>query len=201
MKKYFLLLALPLMLMAATLIDIWGELGIDQKKAEEYLVNSMLNGLLSTPRDVVKYARNLSDEAKVDATRELMKMAKAYTSTEQFKSDYKKWRHAKLNPGEKTRLGLPKLGKMLNNKIDNALDGDKNEKLYPSDPNQMVKQRLKEFLKVSSTVDFDAELQGSMFKNPAYERKSAQWKMCYRAGRDVIMAAREEATKWLQELE
>jgi hypothetical protein len=65
----------------------------------------------------------------------------------------------------------------------------------------MVKQRLQEFLDISKTVDFDAELQGSMFKNPAYERKSAQWKMCYRAGKEVVEAAREEADKWLKELQ
>lgn len=199
MKKVLLIL-IPFALVAATFIDVLDELGINQKKAQEFLVSSITNGYLTANYDVVKKARALSVDMRVQATRELMKMAKEYTASEQFKSDYKKWRYNKLNPGEKTRLGLPKLGQMINNKIDNALDKEKNEKLYPADANEMVKQRLQEFLDISKTVDFDAELQGSMFKNPAYERKSPQWKMCYRAGKEVVEAAREEADKWLKEL-
>jgi hypothetical protein len=87
-----------------------------------------------------------------------MQLAKEYTSSEEFKNDYKKWRYARLNPDEKTRLGIPKFGKMINNKIDNAVDKGKNEKLYPSDPNEMIKQRLQDFLRISKTVDFEAQV-------------------------------------------
>ncbi len=40
-----------------------------------------------------------------------------------------------------------------------------------------------------------------MFANPDYEAKDGQWKMCFRAGRGVVEAAREEAQAWLKELE
>jgi hypothetical protein len=90
---------------------------------------------------------------------------------------------------------------MLENKIDNKLDQSQNEKKYPSDPAELVKKRLTDFLAVSATVDFDAETDGArMFVKPEYEKKSSQWKMCFRAGREVVQAAREEAQKWLNEL-
>jgi hypothetical protein len=56
-------------------------------------------------------------------------------------------------------------------------------------------------MEISATVDFEAKLEGSMFANPEYEKKSDQWKQCYRAGKAVITAAREEVTAWLKELE
>lgn len=54
-----------------------------------------------------------------------MQLAKEYTASEEFKADYKKFRYEKLNPDEKTKIGVPKFGKMINNKIDNALDKEK----------------------------------------------------------------------------
>jgi len=59
---------------------------------------------------------------------------------------------------------------------------------------------LQDFLRISATVDFDAELDGNVFVKKEYEKKSSWWKMCFRAGRDVVQAAREDAQKWLDEL-
>lgn len=187
--------------MAATIIDVYSDLGVDEAKAKEYLTNSIVAGYLIANYEVVSKAKALPVEMRVSAMKELMKMAKEYTSSEQFKADYKKWRNAKLNPDEKTKLGLPKFGKIISNKIDNALDKEKNDKMFPADAQTMVKQRLEDFLSISKTVDFDAELSGRRFKNPKYERESTQWKMCYRAGREVVAAAQKEAESWLQELQ
>ena len=91
--------------------------------------------------------------------------------------------------------------KMIDNAIDKQINKADDEKRFPADANVLIKQRLKEFLDVSATVDFDARLNGSMFANPEYEAKSGQWKMCFRAGKAVVEAAREEAKAWLKELE
>jgi hypothetical protein len=66
----------------------------------------------------------------------------------------------------------------------------------------LVKQRLQDFLEISASVEFDEELNTGdrKFANPEYERKNDQWKMCYRAGKEVVHAAREFAEKWLAEL-
>ena len=75
---------------------------------------------------------------------------------------------------------------------------------YPESAAPAVAKRIREFLAFSADVDFDAKLvakNGKMvFENPAYESKSSQWKMCFRAGREATAAARAAAQAWLKEL-
>jgi len=77
-------------------------------------------------------------------------------------------------------------------------------KEYPENPNPLIAKRLREFLDLSADVDFAAKLKTEngrqMFENPAYEAKSAQWKMCFRAGKDATTAARTAVQAWLKEL-
>jgi hypothetical protein len=207
MKKMLVLAAVAFFtLTAAVVADIYSSLDINKEQAKKRLLESIGEGyIMSGEHDLVSKARNLPVEMRVAGIRELIKLAKEYTSSDEFASDYKKWRNNRINPGQKSRLGLPKFKKMLDNAVDNAVDktvgGNENEDRYPSDPNKLIKKRLEEFLSVSESVDFDAKLNGSMFVNPDYESKDDKWKMCYRAGREVIGAAREEAQKWVKELE
>jgi hypothetical protein len=207
MKKFLVLAAVAFItLTAAVVADIYSSLDINKEQAKKRLLESIGEGyIMSGEHDLVSKARNLPVEMRVAGIRELIKLAKEYTSSEEFANDYKKWRNNRINPGQKTRLGLPKFKKMLDNAVDNAVDktvgGNENEDRYPSDPNKLIKKRLEEFLSVSESVDFDAKLNGSMFVNPEYESKDDKWKMCYRAGREVVEAAREEAQKWVKELE
>lgn len=78
------------------------------------------------------------------------------------------------------------------------------EESYPADSRVVIAKRLREFLTVSSSVDFEAKLVskgGSMrFANPQYEQESSEWKLCYRAGREPVEAAQAFAKAWLAEL-
>jgi hypothetical protein len=79
------------------------------------------------------------------------------------------------------------------------------DKRFPPDPKVLIASRLREFLDLSKDVAFDAKLvpagDGQMrFADPQYERKPDQWKLCYRAGKDAVQAARAFATDWLQQL-
>ena len=78
------------------------------------------------------------------------------------------------------------------------------QKDYPADHRKMVKDRLETFLKLTADVDFNAALKEEYrvkkFVNPAYEKKPAEWKMAYRAGRPAVDAARTFAKAWLLEL-
>lgn len=202
--KRFLLALLVIPFISATLVfSVYEALNITKQDAKKLLLLSVARCDVARDDhpDLLSNAKNLPTEDKVEAIKQLMELAKDYTSSEQFKADYKKWRSERLNGGTKTKLGLPKFGKMLENKIDNTLNKADNEKRYPTDPAQLVKQRLTDFLAISATVDFDAKLTtGNGFVNPKYEAKSPEWKMCYRAGREVVQAARVEAQKWLEEL-
>jgi len=75
---------------------------------------------------------------------------------------------------------------------------------YPENPAPIVAKRLREFLAISADIDFAAALtprNGKMvFENQAYEEKPAQWKLCYRAGKEATMAARAAVQAWLKEL-
>ncbi len=78
-------------------------------------------------------------------------------------------------------------------------------KRTPSDPKTLIADRIREFLETSADVDFTAKLvkSGSLmrFANEDYEAKSPQWKLCFRAGKEAVAAARAFAQSWLAELE
>jgi hypothetical protein len=75
---------------------------------------------------------------------------------------------------------------------------------FPERPAPLIAKRLREFLAVSADIDFTATLtprNGKLiFENADYEQKPAQWKMCYRAGKEATTAARGAAQAWLKEL-
>ncbi len=79
------------------------------------------------------------------------------------------------------------------------------DKKFPADPKKLIALRLQEFLDLSKDVDFNAQLKpayGKMrFVNPTYESKSSNWKLCFRAGKPAIDAARTFAAAWLKELQ
>lgn len=201
--KTILIVLLGVMLTSATVIlNIYDSLELSEEEAKECLLLSISSGgvMSGDHFNLVSNAKALSTEDKVDGIRQLMKLAREYSATEDFKKGYKKWRDQKLNPGTKSKFGVPNLGKMIENKIDGKLNKGDNEKKYPAEASDLIKKRLQDFLEISSTVDFDAELEDGKFVNPDYEKKSPEWKMCYRAGKDVVLAAREEAQKWLDEM-
>jgi hypothetical protein len=76
---------------------------------------------------------------------------------------------------------------------------------YPSDPKPVLKQRLQDILNITADVDYAAELKNGdkgmkIFVNPEYERKPAEWKMAFRAGKATTDAIRAAAQQWLKEL-
>lgn len=75
---------------------------------------------------------------------------------------------------------------------------------YPEDVRVLIKNRLTKYLDIANTVDFDAELvqkyNKMRFVNPAYESKSSDWKMIYRAGRDVYSTTKGFVLEWLNQL-
>jgi hypothetical protein len=75
---------------------------------------------------------------------------------------------------------------------------------YPADPKVLIGKRLRSFLDMSQDVAFDAKLvsagQTMRFADPKFESKPDQWKLCYRAGKEPVDAARAFATDWLRQL-
>ena len=75
---------------------------------------------------------------------------------------------------------------------------------HPASAQMAIAQRLHHFLDVANSVDFNAKLVQSgstmKFANPAYEQKPTEWKLCFRAGREPVEAAKALATAWLKEI-
>lgn len=67
-----------------------------------------------------------------------------------------------------------------------------------------LRQQLTAFVAIAGKVDFDAATvekgKRTLFVNPAYERQSALWKACFRAGPAPTAAAVKLAKAWLAEL-
>jgi hypothetical protein len=78
------------------------------------------------------------------------------------------------------------------------------EKEYPANYKEIIKVRLQRYLELAATVDFTAELvekdNKKKFVKPAYEAKNYEWKMVYRAGKEVYDVAKLFAEQWLKEL-
>lgn len=75
---------------------------------------------------------------------------------------------------------------------------------YPADYKEVIKERLQKYLSIAATVDFNAELVEKngkkYFAKQEYERKSSDWKMIYRAGKEVYEATKPFAEAWLKSL-
>lgn len=75
---------------------------------------------------------------------------------------------------------------------------------FPEDPAVAVKSRLEAYLKLVSTVDFNAKLTEPdkykirKFANPDYESKSDEWKASYRAGKEVNDVTKAFVQDWLK---
>jgi hypothetical protein len=78
------------------------------------------------------------------------------------------------------------------------------EKNYPESLNELIKARLQRYLELANTVDFAAELKEvgkkKKFVNQTYEGKSYDWKMIFRAGKEVYDVAKPFAEQWIKEL-
>jgi hypothetical protein len=104
----------------------------------------------------------------------------------------------------------PEMDKMLQQSYAAQMEEHKKnlakwEKEYPLTPNEMIKRWLTEFLEVSKDIDFNAKLVPGdggkkRFEKPEYERKSSNWKLCFRAGKETVEAGRVFAKQWQEEL-
>jgi predicted transcriptional regulator len=82
----------------------------------------------------------------------------------------------------------------------------KYEQEWPADPKVLIAARLHDFLNETGDLAFDAKLvdEGGgrrRFADEQFESKSDRWKLCYRAGKEPVDAARAFAKDWLRQLE
>jgi len=78
------------------------------------------------------------------------------------------------------------------------------EQYYPVNYKDRIKTYLTKYLELSATVNFAAELKPrgkhQVFVDQKYEGKGTDWKLIYRAGKEVYDVAKPFAEQWLSEL-
>lgn len=80
------------------------------------------------------------------------------------------------------------------------------EKVYPANPQTLIALRLHQFLDETRDFPYNAKLLPAQngkfrFADPQLENKTNLWKLCYRAGREPVEAARTLAAGWLRQIE
>jgi len=101
------------------------------------------------------------------------------------------------------RKGYPELLKSAEASNKQALE--EWETKYPANHLLFVKRRLEEFLQTTADIDFNAALieknGKKYFVNQEYEKqKGNRWKMAFRAGKEVVLPAREFVQQWIIEI-
>jgi hypothetical protein len=98
--------------------------------------------------------------------------------------------------------GYPEMVKLSQQSYERELQNW--EAQYPANHLLFVKQRLQQFLESTKDVDFSAETTVKngkrYFVKAEYERKHNQWKMVFRAGREVVEPARAFVEQWINEI-
>ena len=176
--------------------NIFTRLGLQTEEAEGYISANIIGGSTTFPssRIIAKLALN----KRAEAIKEIGEYIKAYVKTPGFATEYANTR-LELKP--ESPHGLHQgTGDMAAYKQDlKSWEAD-----YPATVNGLLKKKLREFLQLTSDINFHAELkkQGDrmVFADPALEAKDEFWKACFRSGKPTVEAARSYAQQWLQEL-
>lgn len=122
----------------------------------------------------------------------------------EFKKQYIAYQEQQLRKGGKEHKANA-TGELAEAKTHNADYRKQKAALdVASDFRPLLRKQLQAFVALCDDVDFGAKLypNGSKqyFVNPAYQRKSDEWKLLYRIGKIPTMAARQFAQEWLGEV-
>jgi len=177
--------------------NIFTQLGLNAEEANSYITGNIIGGSTSFPRTKIMAQLTLN---KREATIvEIGKYLKTYTQTPAFAKEYATARLEMKPPKPSDPL--------YQNEEDIAIykeDLKRWEADYPTTVNKLLQQKLKQFLNLTSDIDYNAKLErrGSkmIFTDPELEAKDDFWKACFRAGKPTVEAARVYAKQWLQEL-
>ncbi len=148
------------------------------------------------------------NEKAVASMEKLVKTATAQTKApfEQALADARKNLKEAQDPNNKQlaayEKNYPALQKQFQDSYDNEIK--EWEKKYPANQMLFVKKQLLQFMEETKDIDFSAVLTDKngkkIFINPLYERKSKNWKMAFRAGKDVVENSRAFVQTWINEI-
>lgn len=204
MRRWFPISVLALALAPAALVaaDSALDYGFDEVGLQQALIGA-LRGWAHAPA-VPRAVRAMPTEQRLAVVKALGGFTKDYFASADFKKAYDEARKSSKPRG----FRMPSLS--VDALKQKALDKATGKPAAPEavvlekDPKVTLKARLQAFLDTTADVDFDAETESSgglkRFVNEKYEAKPPEWKMCYRAGKEVTEAVRAFAKDWISEL-
>ncbi len=178
----------------------------EQKKTAALELCEFTKKYVNSPEFIENYARR---RAATKPTSEPYRMSKEeMANLKSSLSDAEKQMAQAKKSGMLNAEQIKQMNDALNdvrNTIKNNEDPTPNKTLwnkrFPEDPAVAVKNKLQEYLAISSTVDFNATLTGTgknqKFTNPEYEKKGLKWKAIYRAGKEVNTVTTTFVKEWL----
>ena len=186
----------------------WAE---EKKKKTDQMIKGM-----STPEIIKIYAETVDQQ--LEATQSMLKLMeespdlKTGKSKEELQKEKAELKALKELYGKdveafKVKYADYMVDKQLATQMNRskATETEKQQRINElKDYKSIIAKQLKQFLDLSATVDFTAQTMQKgnklVFVNPAYEAKSAAWKLCFRSGKEAVTGARKFAQQWLNEL-
>ncbi len=185
----------------------------DEKKKK---TDQMIKGM-STPEATKIYAETL--DPQLDAAQSMLKLMeespdlKTGKSKDELQKEVAEIKALKELYGKDVESFKVKFAEYMVDKQlamqmnrNKASEAEKQQRINElKDYKGIIVKQLKQFLDLSATVDFTAQTvqKGNklVFVNPAYEAKSAAWKLCFRCGKEAVTGTRKFALQWLNELQ
>ena len=179
-------------------------MGLDMMEAapsREEMIEQFLQQLKKDEAEIVQAMKNASGSEKVELEKAMKQVREAQTALKDSKHPL----HKKYFDLMKEEMMPDKSAFRYEDpaEVKAAEEAMKNIEIetFPSTPQELIKKRLKEFIEISGSVDFNAKLEKrggiSYFVDPRYEQKDHTWKLIFRCGKEVILPARTFAQQWL----
>lgn len=183
MKRFRVTLVAGLLLIApagAMAADPVQSLGMSPAAARQAIFETFDRGFVTLPSGYVAFW-GLDDSHRAALVPPLLAVVRAYVESAEFAARLDTTRAAANGAAAKPAHATP-----------NRLS------------DELVAERLRQFLALSADVDFSARMvvrnNLTCFADPKLESRSAEWKLCYRAGPKTLAAARACAGDWLETL-
>jgi hypothetical protein len=180
--------------------DVLQQLRFSKAEAEQEVVFAVSVGQVGLSR-LAKVFKPAAPETKVALVEQSLLWIKSYTVTPAFEKAYQAFRQD-YKPEAPGTEGSPEDIQSAREYYNEQLAEWKQN--FPATGKDALKKRLRDFLRDSANVDYNAKLvrRGNkmVFANEAYEEQSEEWKVCYRAGKEPVAKARAIAQAWLKEL-
>jgi len=186
--------------------DAMRDLGLDDDRALAAMLSATFDGTRELPFDASRYRTDAAGRLRL--VRSILPIVRRIVESPVFHSAYATMRAERIAyepPRARTRH-VEQEGAEERRRADAERRRLEREAAIPADPNTFVATRLRDFLALTEAIPWRARLATNerghrVFVDATLEQKPRDWKLCFRAGRPALDAARTFARRWLADLD